>query len=145
MGLNYERLADVTTETEPTENANVLIEDGGTIKRCPIGSIGGGAGGFIVHFSITRDFDDGGEDGNQDYVTTITCDTSISDIVAAAHESIVGCTASIVVEGQEVFSSGIILVASYPEYVMIMATLGEGMIAGQIEDGVDKWALMGAT
>lgn len=143
MGLNYERLADVTTETEPTENANVLIEDGGTIKRCPIGSIGGGAGGFIVRFSITQDFGDGGENGYQDPVTTITCDTSISDIVAAAHESIVCCTASSVVEGQESFFSGIIMVTSYQEAVMIIASLGEMMIVGQVADGVDNWSLMG--
>lgn len=143
MGLNYERLADVTTETEPTENANVLIEDGGTIKRCPIGSIGGGAGGFMVHFSITQDFDDGDEDGYQDSATTITCDTSISDIVAAAHESIVCCTASSVVEGQESFFSGIIMVTSYQEAVMIIASLGEMMIVGQVADGVDNWSLMG--
>lgn len=143
MGLNYERLADVTTETEPTENANVLIEDGGTIKRCPIRSIGGGAGGFIVHFSITRDFGDSGENGDQNLVTTITCDTSISDIVAAAHESIVGCTGSIVVEGQEIFASGIMFVTNYPETAMIMGTLGETMIVGQTTDGVDNWSLMG--
>lgn len=145
MGLNYERLADVTTETEPTENANVLIEDGGTIKRCPIRSIGGGAGGFIVHFSITQDFDDGDEDGYQNPVTTITCDTSISDIVAAAHESIVGCTASGTSEGQEMFISGIMMVMSTPDSIgtTVMASLGYSMIVGQIVDGIDCWNIMG--
>lgn len=140
MGLNYERLADVTTETEPTENANVLIEDGGTIKRCPIGSIGGGAGGFMVRFSIDQSLT---EDNEND--TTITCDTSISDIVAAAHESIVCCTASVVAEGQEMFLSGAIMVMSAPDSIgtTVMASLGYSMIVGQSVDGIDCWNMMG--
>lgn len=42
MALDFTRLSDVTLVEEATETANVLIEEGGEIKRVPKTEVGGG-------------------------------------------------------------------------------------------------------
>lgn len=45
MALEFTRLSDVALVEEATDTANVLIEEGGEIKRVPKTEVGGGDGG----------------------------------------------------------------------------------------------------
>lgn len=44
MTYNFKSIADVEVVTEPTESANVLIEENGIIKKAPKTAVGGGGG-----------------------------------------------------------------------------------------------------
>lgn len=47
--MEFKRLSDVEVVAEPTESANVLIEENGVIKKAPKTAVGGagGAGGYV--------------------------------------------------------------------------------------------------
>ena len=49
MAYEFKKLSDVEVVAEPTESANVLIEEDGVIKKAPKTAVGGagGAGGYI--------------------------------------------------------------------------------------------------
>ena len=58
MAYDFKRLSDVEVVAEPTESANVLIEENGVIKKAPktaVGGVGGGELDAIIKF--TRDPD----------------------------------------------------------------------------------------
>ena len=42
MSYNFKSIADVEVVAEPTESANVLIEENGVIKKAPKTAVGGG-------------------------------------------------------------------------------------------------------
>ena len=42
MAYNFKSIADVEVVAEPTESANVLIEENGVIKKAPKTAVGGG-------------------------------------------------------------------------------------------------------
>lgn len=44
----FKKLSDVEVVAEPTESANVLIEEDGVIKKAPKTAVGGGAGNFVI-------------------------------------------------------------------------------------------------
>ena len=46
--MEFKRLSDVEVVAEPTESANVLIEEDGVIKRAPKTEVGGAGGGEIM-------------------------------------------------------------------------------------------------
>jgi hypothetical protein len=50
--MEFKKLSDVEVVAEPTETANVLIEENGVIKKAPKTAVGGGAGGNFVVISI---------------------------------------------------------------------------------------------
>ena len=57
MAYNFKSIADVEVVAEPTESANVLIEENGVIKKAPKTAVGGnGGGGF--DFVIRQSQDD---------------------------------------------------------------------------------------
>ena len=45
MAYEFKRLSDVEVIAEPTESANVLIEENGVIKKAPKTAVGGNGGG----------------------------------------------------------------------------------------------------
>lgn len=45
MAYEFKRLSDVEVVAEPTESANVLIEENGVIKKAPKTAVGGAGGG----------------------------------------------------------------------------------------------------
>ena len=57
MTYNFKSIADVEVVTEPTESANVLIEENGIIKKAPKSAVGGGSGEelFITFDSYNDD------------------------------------------------------------------------------------------
>ena len=46
--MEFKKLSDVEVVAEPTESANVLIEENGVIKKAPKTAVGGGGGGYFV-------------------------------------------------------------------------------------------------
>lgn len=48
----FKRLSDVEVVAEPTESANVLIEEDGVIKKAPKTAVGGAGGGGISYDAI---------------------------------------------------------------------------------------------
>lgn len=56
MAYNFKSIADVEVVAEPTESANVLIEENGIIKKAPKTVVGGG-GGCDAVILLTRDPD----------------------------------------------------------------------------------------
>ena len=44
MAFEFKKLSDVEVVAEPTESANILIEDNGVIKKAPKNAIGGAGG-----------------------------------------------------------------------------------------------------
>ena len=55
--MEFKKLSDVEVVAEPTESANVLIEEDGVIKRAPKSAVGGAGGGCDVVILLTRDPD----------------------------------------------------------------------------------------
>ena len=51
MAYEFKKLSDVDVVAEPTESANVLIEENGVIKKAPKTAVGGsdGGGDFIIN------------------------------------------------------------------------------------------------
>lgn len=60
----FKRLSDVEVVAEPSETANVLIEENGIIKKAPKTAVGGGGegGGYFITFD--------GDDGKQTVVAS---------------------------------------------------------------------------
>lgn len=56
MAYNFKSIADVEIVAEPTESANVLIEEDGVIKKAPKTAVGG-AGGLGKHWVVLNDAD----------------------------------------------------------------------------------------
>ena len=50
MAYNFKSIADVEVVAEPTESANVLIEENGIIKKAPKTAVGGGADAVIIQY-----------------------------------------------------------------------------------------------
>lgn len=46
--MEFKKLSDVEVVAEPTESANVLIEENGVIKKAPKSAVGGGMGGSLM-------------------------------------------------------------------------------------------------
>lgn len=57
MAYNFKSIADVEVVAEPTESANVLIEENGIIKKAPKTAVGGGDGVRIVTYNYYYDYD----------------------------------------------------------------------------------------
>lgn len=70
MSYEFKKLSDVDVVAEPTESANVLIEENGVIKKAPKTAVGGGSEVFIK-FNV--DLNEG----------TVSCDSSFNEIVEA--------------------------------------------------------------
>ena len=51
MAYNFKSIADVEVVAEPTESANVLIEEDGIIKKAPKTAVGGGNGPLVLTFN----------------------------------------------------------------------------------------------
>jgi hypothetical protein len=58
----FKRLSDVEVVAEPTESANVLIEEDGIIKKAPKTAVGGAGGGETPDMVITINGNLGSED-----------------------------------------------------------------------------------
>ena len=54
MAYNFKSIADVEVVAEPTESANVLIEEDGVIKKAPKTAVGGAGGANIITY-ISKD------------------------------------------------------------------------------------------
>ena len=48
MAYNFKSIVDVEVVAEPTETANVLIEENGIVKKAPKSAVGGGMGGSLM-------------------------------------------------------------------------------------------------
>ena len=48
MAYNFKSIVDVEVVAEPTETANVLIEENGIVKKAPKSVVGGGMGGSLM-------------------------------------------------------------------------------------------------
>jgi hypothetical protein len=59
MSYNFKSIADVEVVAEPTESANVLIEENGVIKKAPKTAVGGGSNNGLL--AIFYDFSQGYE------------------------------------------------------------------------------------
>ena len=55
--MEFKRLSDVEVVAEPTESANVLIEEDGVIKKAPKTAVGGVGGNNIIAVTFTRKTD----------------------------------------------------------------------------------------
>jgi hypothetical protein len=53
MAYNFKSIADVEVVAEPSESANVLIEENGVIKKAPKDAVGGGGAGGGCDAMIT--------------------------------------------------------------------------------------------
>ena len=53
MSYNFKSIADVEVVAEPTESANVLIEENGVIKKAPKTAVGGAGGSVEPDLVIT--------------------------------------------------------------------------------------------
>ena len=51
MAYNFKSIADVEVVAEPTESANVLIEENGVIKKAPKTAVGGGGETLVIAFN----------------------------------------------------------------------------------------------
>lgn len=84
MAYEFKRLSDVEVVTEPTESANVLIEENGVIKKAPKTAVGGaGGGGEEPDMVITV------EGGSNRTVTSVTYDItegSVDNVFNAVRE-----------------------------------------------------------
>lgn len=65
MAYNFKSIADVDIVTEPSETANVLIEEDGVIKKAPKTAIGGGE--YVLDMDITCSYDPEEDDMVCDY------------------------------------------------------------------------------
>lgn len=70
MAYEFKKLSDVDVVAEPTESANVLIEENGVIKKAPKTAVGGD-GEVFIKFNV--DLNEG----------TVSCDSSFNEIVEA--------------------------------------------------------------
>jgi hypothetical protein len=57
MSYNFKSIADVEVVAEPTESANVLIEENGVIKKAPKTAVGGGSTEWDAIIKFTHDPD----------------------------------------------------------------------------------------
>lgn len=77
--MEFKRLSDVEVVVEPTESANVLIEENGVIKKAPKTAVGGANnGGFIVidmPMMEPTDADAG------DLIPGMTCNKTFDEVV----------------------------------------------------------------
>ena len=77
--MEFKRLSDVEVVVEPTESANVLIEENGVIKKAPKTTVGGANnGGFIVidmPMMEPTDADAG------DLIPGMTCNKTFDEVV----------------------------------------------------------------
>lgn len=53
--MEFKRLSDVEVVAEPTETANVLIEENGIVKKAPKSAVGGGMGGSLMVSVLPND------------------------------------------------------------------------------------------
>lgn len=55
--MEFKRLSDVEVVAEPTESANVLIEENGVIKKAPKTAVGGAGGGYdaVIDLGVFSD------------------------------------------------------------------------------------------
>lgn len=53
--MEFKKLSDVEVVAEPTESANVLIEENGVIKKAPKTAVGGGMGGSLMLYPYNGD------------------------------------------------------------------------------------------
>ena len=54
--MEFKRLSDVEVVAEPTESANVLIEEDGVIKKAPKTAVGGGSTEWDAVIEISSDY-----------------------------------------------------------------------------------------
>lgn len=55
MAYNFKSIADVEVVAEPTESANVLIEENGMIKKAPKTAVGGADDAVFIHYDSDTD------------------------------------------------------------------------------------------
>lgn len=53
--MEFKRLSDVEVVAEPTETANVLIEENGIVKKAPKSAVGGMGGSLMVKMMIDQE------------------------------------------------------------------------------------------
>ena len=78
--MEFKRLSDVEVVAEPTESANVLIEENGVIKKAPKTAIGGAGGGEIPDMVITVS---GGVGVEVNSANTVVTSGSVSNVLDA--------------------------------------------------------------
>lgn len=77
--MEFKRLSDVEVVVEPTESANVLIEENGVIKKAPKTAVGGANnGGFIV---IDMPVTAPAEVDAGDLIPNMTCNKTFDEVV----------------------------------------------------------------
>ena len=54
--MEFKKLSDVEVVAEPTESANVLIEENGVIKKAPKAAVGGAGGDSVITFTVVVDY-----------------------------------------------------------------------------------------
>ena len=70
MAYNFKSIADVDIVEEPSEEAHVLIEEGGVIKKAPKTAVGGGE--YVLDIDIICSYDPDEDD--------IVCDYTVHQI-----------------------------------------------------------------
>lgn len=76
MAFEFKKLSDVEVVAEPSESANVLIEENGVIKKAPKTAVGG-AGGGGADGEVGYDFD-AEVSGDENYNLTVTAHSVLS-------------------------------------------------------------------
>lgn len=81
MAYNFKSIADVEVVVEPTESANVLIEENGVIKKAPKTAVGGAGGEADMVIALTMRFNFGVPTADN---TTITIESGSLEAVVEA-------------------------------------------------------------
>jgi hypothetical protein len=81
----FKRLSEVEQIESTSENATVLVEDGGEIKRVPKTAVGGGAGGYVIKLANSYVDDNGTFCFNESY-------DELYDVLMAGGTVWVDCT-----------------------------------------------------
>lgn len=77
--MEFKKLSDVEVVAEPTESANVLIEENGVIKKAPKTAVGGANnGGFIV---IDAPMMEPTDADTGDLIPVMTCNKTFDEVV----------------------------------------------------------------
>lgn len=81
--MDFKKLSDVEVVAEPSNAANVLIEENGVIKKAPKTAVGGGSGDIVVfavdHY-MEMDYDSTIINGRR-YINGATCNKTFEEVV----------------------------------------------------------------
>lgn len=115
--MEFKKLSDVEVVAEPTESANVLIEENGVIKKAPKTAVGGGMGGSLMLYPYV---DDNGTHIDRTY-------DEIKDVLDNGGVVLMS-TLQMVIDDMGGFESSIVTDGVWPLYYGISVETSEGEI-----------------